>query len=84
MPPKKKGKAARAASIPQEDLSDYVTDDVPVSPESGSKDDSAFPDAWTDGQETTLLKAMIRWKPVGSSLIDTRGSKSGHFKGMEW
>ena len=31
--------------------------------------DDFMQDAWSDEQEISLFKSMIRWKPVGKSLF---------------
>ena len=68
MPPKKKApRAARHDSTPSGDAAEQATDDVPTPAEvEPAKEDVAMSDAWTDEQETSLYKGMIRWKPVGS------------------
>ncbi|KAA6408526.1 MAG: hypothetical protein FRX48_07608 [Lasallia pustulata] len=68
MPPKKKARlSSRAASTPSGELLE-----VPPrasEPRTQVKDEQTgtelFKDAWTDDQETSLFKGMIRWKPVG-------------------
>ncbi|KAK3176544.1 hypothetical protein OEA41_007867 [Lepraria neglecta] len=67
MPPKKKApRAARHDSTPSGDAAEQATDDVPTPAEvEPAKEGVAMSDAWTDEQETSLYKGMIRWKPVG-------------------
>ncbi|RDL33776.1 Uncharacterized protein BP5553_08144 [Venustampulla echinocandica] len=69
MPPKKKGKGpARAASSPAAADDDAMAID---SPQSHRAEGSPQPkynilkDPWTDDQETSLFKGIIRWKPAG-------------------
>ena len=68
MPPKKKApRAARHDSTPSGDAADEATDDVSTPAETETvKDNIVVVDSWTDEQETSLYKGMIRWKPVGS------------------
>lgn len=64
MPPKKKGRQpSRAASTPAgdpvlEETSNLMKEDLGL--------ESVATEGWTDEQETSLFKSMIRWKPVGS------------------
>jgi MRG-binding protein len=66
MPPKKKGKAAgstRAAStpVPDEDAMDID----PKENEDEKEGYDILKDPWTDEQETSLFKGIIKWKPAG-------------------
>lgn len=66
MPPKKKSRlASRAASTVSKGTQDGAIEDKPTS----TKEDATsheFPlDAWTDEQEISLFKGVVRWKPVG-------------------
>lgn len=76
MPPKKKVKgSARAASTPVAD-EDAMTVDSPVvvtpkpvgEPAEGRYD--MLKDPWTDEQETSLFKGIIKWKPNGISDLE--------------
>ena len=74
MPPKKKLKLpSQGASTPSRTENPQLTPTAgqPVQPEAPSKPgteyDSIVADPWTDEQETSLLKGIIKWKPVGSS-----------------
>jgi len=70
MPPKKKGRVpSRAASSPTGDAAENAAEEPPTSVGAKDTQDVSLPDLWTDEQETSLFKAMIRWKPVGSFLI---------------
>lgn len=64
MPPKKKPKLAEAPEAENGQASS-----TPASGESESAkpetDYDIVADPWTDEQETALLKAIIKWKPVG-------------------
>lgn len=69
MPPRKKLKvSSQAPSTPSQ------TDNAPSVPPSqqvsreATEPDSLVTDPWTDDQETSLLKGIIRWKPVGRSF----------------
>jgi hypothetical protein len=71
MPPKKKGKViARAASTPVAD-EDAMVIDSPVAEtpnavdEPVKRNDELLNDPWTDEQETSLFKGIMRWKPNG-------------------
>ncbi|KAH8659295.1 chromatin modification-related protein EAF7-domain-containing protein [Tricladium varicosporioides] len=66
MPPKKKGKGtARAASTPVGD-DDPMQIDTPQKVEEPPKSNpDVLKDPWTDEQETSLFKGIIRWKPAG-------------------
>ena len=63
MPPKKK--ARKAPSTPSGDVPDQPAEEVPEPMELDSGKEDLVLDAWTDEQETSLFKSMIRWKPVG-------------------
>ena len=65
MPPRKKQKAAEAS----EAENGHASPNTPAPRDSASKPDTDYDlvaDRWTDEQETALLKAIIKWKPVGS------------------
>ncbi|CAG8005146.1 unnamed protein product [Penicillium salamii] len=65
MPPRKKTKRAHSPT-PQDDTAQSSAD-TPSS-DTASKPDTDYDlisDPWTDEQETALLKAIIKWKPVG-------------------
>ncbi|KAJ5744714.1 hypothetical protein N7533_009584 [Penicillium manginii] len=68
MPPRKKTKRAHSNS-PPEDTAPQSSANTPGSSDSAEKPDEPeydlISDPWTDEQETALLKAIIKWKPVG-------------------
>lgn len=73
MPPKKKLKLlSQGASTPHAE-NPQLTHPTPVSAQAdtpsklGIEHDPIVADPWTDEQETSLLKGIIKWKPVGSS-----------------
>lgn len=69
MPPRKKAKRAHSAT-PQGDTTAQSSANTPDSSDSAGKPDTEYDlvaDPWTDEQETALLKAIIKWKPVGQS-----------------
>jgi len=62
MPPRKKAKAStRAASTPVAD-EDAMVIDTPQIEEPGK---DMLKEPWTDEQETSLFKGIIKWKPAG-------------------
>lgn len=65
MPPKKKPKLVEAP----ETENGQPSATTPASGESvkPETDYDIVADPWTDEQETALLKAIIKWKPVGTS-----------------
>lgn len=69
MPPRKKGKGpARGVSSPAAADSDAMVIDTPQSQraeESPRPKPDILKDPWTDEQETSLFKGIIRWKPAG-------------------
>lgn len=67
MPPKKKPKLAEASELEN----GQVSSNTPASGESAKQDTDydLVADPWTDEQETALLKAIIKWKPVGSCFF---------------
>ena len=65
MPPKRKGKGvARAASTPVAD-DDAMAVDTPQPLETPKPTHDILKDPWTDEQETSLFKGIMRWKPAG-------------------
>ncbi|KAJ5752892.1 hypothetical protein N7520_009809 [Penicillium odoratum] len=65
MPPRKKTKRAHSTTPPAEAAQSSA--DTPGSTESVEKPEADYDiltDPWTDEQETALLKAIIKWKPV--------------------
>ncbi|KAJ5676990.1 uncharacterized protein N7477_002623 [Penicillium maclennaniae] len=67
MPPRKKAKRAHSAT-PQDDATVQSSANTPGSSDSAEKPEPEhdfLSDPWTDEQETALLKAIIKWKPVG-------------------
>ncbi|MCJ1298311.1 hypothetical protein MMC08_001100 [Hypocenomyce scalaris] len=68
MPPKKKARlSSRAASTPSGEVHEAPPQaSDPRTPVRDEQTATDLPrDAWTDEQETSLFKGMIRWKPVG-------------------
>ena len=67
MPPKKKVRLpSRAASTPPGDVVQQAEKEKPAPIKESLGTDSVVSNAWTDEQETSLFKSMIRWKPVGT------------------
>lgn len=68
MPPKKKAKATqRAVSTPAPDDDAMDVDaQTPEVEESNEPEYDILKDPWTDEQETSLFKGIIRWKPNGN------------------
>ncbi|PGH11118.1 hypothetical protein AJ79_05063 [Helicocarpus griseus UAMH5409] len=69
MPPRKKPRlSSQGASTPQTE-NPQPTPTTPAQPEGPPKtepeSDNLITDPWTEEQETSLLKGIIRWKPVG-------------------
>jgi MRG-binding protein len=67
MAPKKKVKgSARAASTPAaEPDEDAMVIDTPQIEEPPKSSYDILKDPWTDEQETSLFKGIIKWKPSG-------------------
>lgn len=71
MPPKRKGRVpSGAAPTPPVDPAEHTVEVLATSAEPDAAKDKLESDPWTDEQETSLFKAMIRWKPVGSFSYD--------------
>lgn len=64
MPPKKKKGSTRAASTPVEDQ-DSMAIDTPQKAEPPKPIYDILKDPWTDEQETSLFKGIVKWKPAG-------------------
>jgi hypothetical protein len=65
MPPKKRARlSSHAASTPSESVPEPV-EETPTPMEVDSSREELTLDPWTDEQETSLFKSMVRWKPVG-------------------
>ncbi|KAB8290070.1 hypothetical protein EYC80_010396 [Monilinia laxa] len=64
MPPKKKKGSTRAASTPVEDQ-DAMAIDTPQKIEPPKPAYNILKDPWTDEQETSLFKGIVKWKPAG-------------------
>ena len=71
MAPRKKTKAsARGVSTPvaDEDVMDLDAPTPDVEDESPAPAYDLLKDPWTDEQETSLFKGIIRWKPNGNGV----------------
>ena len=66
MPPRKK--ARRAASTPSGNAAGHAVEEAPEPMDIDAGKEDLVQDAWSDEQEISLFKSMIRWKPVGQSL----------------
>jgi MRG-binding protein len=65
MPPRKKTKGGnQAASTPAAD-EDAMIIDTPKVEEPVKPSYDILKDHWTDEQETSLFKGIIKWKPAG-------------------
>ncbi|KAM3077233.1 hypothetical protein ACMFMG_003303 [Clarireedia jacksonii] len=64
MPPKKKKNSLRAASTPVGD-DDPMIIDAPENVEPAKPIYDPLKDPWTDEQETSLFKGIVKWKPAG-------------------
>ena len=75
MPPTRKVRQpSRAASTPAGDAVEQV-EETPTPMKASLGKERVLSDAWTDEQETSLFKSMIRWKPVGSFSKYNRSSR---------
>jgi len=67
MPPKKKAKASIQASSPPAADDESMVAASPIKPaeEQQKPQYDILKDPWTDEQETSLFKGIIKWKPAG-------------------
>jgi MRG-binding protein len=66
MPPRKKTKGStRATSTPVEPEEDAMAIDTPQVEAPPNPSYDMLKDPWTDEQETSLFKGVIKWKPAG-------------------
>ena len=67
MAPKKKARLpSRAASTPSADAGELPASETATPPKPDTAKKAFVTEAWTDEQDTSLLKSVVRWKPVGS------------------
>ncbi|OJD15867.1 hypothetical protein AJ78_03920 [Emergomyces pasteurianus Ep9510] len=69
MPPRKKLRLSSQGDLTPKTENVLQTPTTPAQPDTAPKpeaeSDSIITDPWTEEQETSLLKGIIRWKPVG-------------------
>jgi hypothetical protein len=66
MPPKKKSRAAvQKALTPAQDEDSMIVDSPETDDTLKKSEYDPLKDPWTDEQETSLFKGIIRWKPAG-------------------
>jgi hypothetical protein len=66
MPPRKKARAtAQKASTPAQDEDSMIVDTPETETAIKKPEYDPLKDPWTDEQETSLFKGIIRWKPAG-------------------
>lgn len=71
MPQKRKPRLpSRATSTPSGDITEHLAEQVQTPIKQDVARTAIVSDLWTDEQETSLFKGMIRWKPVGSFRTD--------------
>lgn len=63
MPPRKKAKAAPSTPIADEDS--MVIDSPTPKAHAKEPEYDILKDPWTDEQETSLFKGLMKWKPNG-------------------
>lgn len=62
---RKKSRGGSSRVVPA-DLQEEVTEEVVTTPVAKKDLEPLALDPWTDEQETSLFKGIVRWKPVGS------------------
>lgn len=66
MAPKKRARLSSVASTPLAESQPKTPAETPASTGKDVDDDEdVLNDPWTDDQETSLFKSLIRWKPTG-------------------
>jgi MRG-binding protein len=81
MPPKKKAKASAPAAATPAETDDSLAVDTPPGDEEKPIPES-LKDPWTDEQETSLFKSIIKWKPAGKrdQLVLYRWNLTGVYR----
>jgi hypothetical protein len=69
MPPKRKTKASSAATPAAEVEENAMEIDMPETSAPAKPD--PMNELWTDEQETSLFKGIIKWKPSGQSICQS-------------
>ena len=78
MPPRKKAKRGVSTPVGDDDGMeiDAPTPDVEEANEPSAPAYDIVKDPWTDEQETSLFKGIIRWKPNGNGIQLIHATKS--------
>jgi hypothetical protein len=74
MPPRKKAKGNTGASSTPAADEDSMVIDTPQAEEPPKPTYDILKDPWTDEQETSLFKGIIKWKPAGKVISNLKVS----------